>query len=56
MFDISELFSVIQIPAVSTRQVLLIYIYIGASVYWSLSVLCIFVCMFLKYIASSFWY
>ena len=47
-FDISELFSVIQIAAVSTWQLVLIYIYMSVSVYWSLSVLCIFVCMCVK--------
>ena len=59
-FDISELFSVIQIAAVSTWQLVLIYIYMVVSVYIymavSLSVLCIFVCMCVKYIARSFWY
>ena len=32
-FDISELFGAIQIAFVSTWQVLLIYIYVGVSVY-----------------------
>ena len=38
-------FSVIQIAAVSTWQVVLMYIYMGVLVYWPLSVKCVFVCM-----------
>ena len=45
MLDISELFSVIQIAAVGTWHVVVVYIYMGVSVYWSLCVLGIFVCM-----------
>ena len=36
---------VIQIAAVSTGQVVLIYIYMDVSIYWHRSVLCVFVCM-----------
>ena len=44
-FNIRELVCVIQIPAVSICQVMLMYIYMGVSVYWPLSVLYIFVCI-----------
>ena len=50
------LFRVIQILDVSTWQLFLIYIYMGVSVHWFLSVLCIFVCMCVKHMARSFWY
>ena len=33
---------VIQIAAMSTQQVALIYIYVGVSVYWPLCVQCVF--------------
>ena len=56
IFDISELFSVIQRAAVITWQVMLIYIHMGMSVYWSLSVLVILVRMCVKHISRSFWY
>ena len=56
IFDISELFSVIQIAVVSTWQIMLIYIYMGVSVYWSVSMLVILVCMWVKHISRSFWY
>ena len=49
IFDNSENFwypfHVIQIAAASTWQMVLIYIYMGGSVYWPMSVLCVFVCV-----------
>ena len=48
IFDISELFNVIQIVVVvSIWQVVLILIHIGVSVCWPLHVVCVFVCVFL---------
>ena len=41
-----------QIAAVSTWQMMRIYIYMGVSVYWSLSVLVILVYMCVKYISK----
>ena len=45
LISVSYLFSVIKIAAVGTHQVVLIYIYMGVSVYWPLSVLLVFVCV-----------
>ena len=46
-FDISELFSVIETAVVSRLQMMLIYIYIAVSVYWSECAvyLCVYVCV-----------
>ena len=43
LISVNHLFIVTQIATVSTLQVLLIYIYIGVSVYCPLCVLCVFV-------------
>ena len=48
IISVNYSFNVMQITAMSTWQVLLIYIYVGMSKYWSLTVLCDFVCMCLR--------
>ena len=46
IFDISQLLSVMQITVMRAQQMVLIYIYVRVSVYWPLSVMCVFVCLF----------
>ena len=54
IFDISELCSVTQIASLGKYQMVLIYICMAVSVYWPLSVLCVFVCMCVCDIRSEY--
>ena len=48
IISVNYSFNVMQVTAMSTWQVLLIYIYVVMSKYWSLTVLYDFVCMCLR--------
>ena len=45
LISLTYSFTLIQVAAVSKRQVVLIYIYMDVSVYCLLGVLCVFVCV-----------
>ena len=46
IFDITELLNLMQIAVMRAQQMVLIYLYIGVSVFWPLSVMCVFVWLF----------